>query len=127
MTRQSQIERCRQIRKYVVQPSTNQGSFVFGLILVSPTSLVLGLTGDTFSAALPCSPSSKNHQHRTRRVVQLGLKGKWLERLGSGDAVVRVERLDDLLIEQRTALTSSEPHLLRVPVARPLDMGHLQV
>ncbi|CAM9271014.1 unnamed protein product [Ectocarpus sp. 12 AP-2014] len=65
-------------------------------------------------------------KHRTRRVVQLGLKGKWLERLGSGDAVVRVERLDDLLIEQRTALTSSEPHLLRVPVARPLDMGHLQ-
>ncbi|CAM9165625.1 unnamed protein product [Ectocarpus fasciculatus] len=65
-------------------------------------------------------------KHRTRRVVQLGLKGEWLQRLGSGDAVVRVERLDDVLVEQRTALTSSAPHLLRVPVARPLDLGHLQ-
>lgn len=67
------------------------------------------------------------YQHRTRRVVQLGLKGKWLQTLGSGDAVVRIERLDGLLAEQRAALASSEPQNLTVPVARPLDVGHLQV
>lgn len=60
-------------------------------------------------------------------MVQLGLKGKWLQTLGSGEAVVRIERLDDLLAEQRTALTSSAPQNLTVPVARPLDVGHLQV
>lgn len=66
-------------------------------------------------------------QHRTRRVVQLGLKGKWLQMLGSGDAVVRIERLDGLLAEQRAALISSAPQNLTVPVARALDVAHLQV
>eukprot|EP00752_Nemacystus_decipiens_P004365 g3989.t1 len=65
-------------------------------------------------------------KHRTRRVVQLGLKGKWLQMLGSGDAVVRIERLDGLLSEQRAALASSAPQNLMVPVARALDVGHLQ-
>jgi len=59
--------------------------------------------------------------------VQLGLKGKWLQTLGSGDAGVRIERLDGLLKEQRAALTSTEPQNLTVPVARPLDVGHLPV
>eukprot|EP00903_Cladosiphon_okamuranus_P015467 g14281.t2 len=65
-------------------------------------------------------------KHRTRRVVQLGLKGRWLQMLGSGDAVVRIERLDGLLAEQRAALASSAPQNLTVPVARALDVGHLQ-
>lgn len=60
-------------------------------------------------------------------MVQLGLKGKWLQMLGSGDAVVRIERLDGLLAEQRAVLTSSAPQNLTVPVARALDVGHLQV
>lgn len=47
--------------------------------------------------------------------------------LGSGDAVVRIDRLDGLLAEQRSALTSSAPQNLTVPVARALDVGHLQV
>ena len=59
--------------------------------------------------------------------MQLGLKGKWLQMLGSGDAVVRIERLDGLLAEQRAALASSAPQNLAVPVARALDVGHLQV
>lgn len=40
---------------------------------------------------------------------------------------MRIERLDNLLELQRAALASSEPHLLTVPVARPLDVGHLEV
>lgn len=60
-------------------------------------------------------------------MVQLGLKGKWLQMLGSGDAVVRIERLDGLLSEQRATLASSEPQNLTVPVTRALDVGHLQV
>lgn len=60
-------------------------------------------------------------------MVQLGLKGTWLEALGSGDVVVKIRRLDDLLAQQRAVLESSEPQLLSVPVARPLDCGHLPV
>ena len=66
-------------------------------------------------------------KHRTRRVVQLGLKGTWLHALGSGKEIMRIERLDGLMAEQRRVLASSEPQALMVPVARPLDVGHLEV
>lgn len=66
-------------------------------------------------------------KHRSRRVVQLGLKGQWLQSLGEGDAVVRIERLDDLLENQRAILSSDKPHLLAVPKASPLDVGFLKV
>lgn len=59
--------------------------------------------------------------------MQIGLKGKWLQTLGSGSAVVKIERLDCFLAEERASLTSASPHLLKVPVARPLDVGHLEV
>lgn len=58
---------------------------------------------------------------------QIGLKGKWLEALGSGDVVVKIRRLDELLAEQRAVLESSKPQLLKVPVARPLDCSNLTV
>lgn len=59
--------------------------------------------------------------------MQLGLKGKWLEALGSGREIVKVERLDVSIAKQRAILESSKPHQLMVPVARPLDCGYLQV
>lgn len=60
-------------------------------------------------------------------MVQLGLKGTWLNALGSGQEVVKIERLDDIVAQQRRVLESSKPQSLMVPIARPLDVGYLEV
>ena len=59
-------------------------------------------------------------QHGSRRAIQLGLKGSWLEPMVTGVEVIRILDMTEFVVQQRSNIESEEKRrtLLMVPVER---------
>ncbi|CAM9808749.1 unnamed protein product, partial [Choristocarpus tenellus] len=118
------------VRRSFFQKCLAQAVYTFEVTSPSPTRSRKGSNARASDCVrLHWEPDRlpSGEKHRRRRVVQLGLKGDWLQRIASGEEIVHLERLDALMTLQRSVLASASPQGLYVPVERVFDPSHLEV